>query len=203
MGIRPLVLSRDSKRQARPDPWRRGEERAGTSALPESARRELGGIRPPLAVAFAQCRARRRPPESRRPSGPVGGRCIGTAGSSTPSRTPCYRRGVGLRARREFGPGGRCRGPGSLRKAAARPAAEWARRRSKRGLDEPRAGGGTDPSRRRSPLRARGCREGGLCSGAVWFSGYGLGRRPAVAGIIGGRRAWTVSMISALSIPWR
>jgi hypothetical protein len=89
---RSLLHSRDSKRRARPDPWRRGEERAGTSALPESARRELGGIRPPLAVAFAQCRARRRPPESRRPSGPVGGRCIGTAGSSTPSRTPCYRR---------------------------------------------------------------------------------------------------------------
>ncbi len=32
---------------------------------------------------------------------------------------------------------------------------------------------------------------------------YGPVRRPAVAGIIGGRRVWTASMISALSIPRR
>ena len=38
-------------------------------------------------------------------------------------------------------------------------------------------------------------------SGLLGFSGYGLRRRPAVAEIIGGRRAWTVSMISELSIP--
>ena len=34
-------------------------------------------------------------------------------------------------------------------------------------------------------------------------AGYGLQRRPVVAGICGGSRAWTVSMISALSMPCR
>ena len=34
-------------------------------------------------------------------------------------------------------------------------------------------------------------------------AGYSVVRRPALAGIIGGRRAWTVSMISELSMPWR
>jgi hypothetical protein len=36
-----------------------------------------------------------------------------------------------------------------------------------------------------------------------WLLDYGVVRRPAVAGITGGRRAWTASMISALSMPWR
>jgi hypothetical protein len=36
-----------------------------------------------------------------------------------------------------------------------------------------------------------------------WLLDYGLGLRPAVPGITGGRREWTVSMISVLSMPWR
>ena len=34
-------------------------------------------------------------------------------------------------------------------------------------------------------------------------SGFGYRRRPALAGITGGRRWWTVSTISLVSIPWR
>jgi len=69
----PVVVTKGDD-NARPDPWRRGEERAGTSALPESARRELGGIRAPLAVAFAQSRACRCRGPRDRFSPPAGAR---------------------------------------------------------------------------------------------------------------------------------
>ena len=46
--------------------------------------------------------------------------------------------------------------------------------------------------------------EEGLRCGLEWCADrYGVVRRRTVAGITGGRRAWTASMISALSIPWR
>jgi hypothetical protein len=54
---------------------------------------------------------------------------------------------------------------------------------NKRGVDE-------------APIRCGGGR-------AARPGSYRLALKPAVAGIIGGRRACTASMISALSIPWR
>ena len=72
-----------------PDFWFPSPARLMPSTERRRERRETG---PP---ASAQIRARRRPPEWRRPSGPGGGRCIGIAGSSKPSRAPCFRRAPG------------------------------------------------------------------------------------------------------------
>src|SRR5450755_2415206 len=54
-------------------------------------------------------------------------------------------------------------------------------------------------SRTSSPATEGGAR----CGDHVPPLGLGYGRRPALAGITGGRRWWTVSAISRASIPWR
>ena len=56
-----------------------------------------------------------------------------------------------------------------------------------------------EPSSRVLPLDASST---GVADGGRGVAGYSM-RSPVLAGIIGALRAWTVAMISALSIPWR